>query len=98
MYIPLSLGISTLASLLAVVVGQIWTLFKVNKLQNTRHCSMMQIEPPSEEKKGWMKTAWEFVKLTWDKFKDKFKDKAAEKIVDETVETTQEVVSEASHK
>jgi hypothetical protein len=91
MYIPLSLGIMTLVSLLMVIVGQIVTLLKVNNLSKTSSCMMgvgaVGLAGAAASKAGWFKASWEFVKLTIEKFKDKFKHKAAEKIVDTTEET-----------
>lgn len=88
MYIPFSLGITTLVSLLALVVGQIMTWLRIGKMMNTRHCMMAGagVAAVAASKSGWFKSAWEFIKILWAKFKDKFKDKAAEKIVDTTVD------------
>lgn len=97
MYIPLSLGITTLLSLLAVIIGQIVTLFKVHNIEKTRVCGMLgagAVAAAASTKTGWFKAAWEFVKLTFGKIKDKFKDKAADKIADSTVETAQETLIE----
>lgn len=99
MYIPISLGIMTLFSLLAVVIGQIVTLFKVHNIEKTRHCGMMGIgaaagvtAAAAASKAGWLKPIWDFGKLVIDKVKDKFKDKAAEKIADKTADHVEETI------
>ena len=97
MYIPFSLGITTLVSLFALVIGQVMTLLKLNKMASTPSCMMagaagIGAAAAVASKAGWFKTAWEFIKLVGGKVKDKFKDKAADKIADSTVETVTETV------
>jgi ABC-type transport system involved in cytochrome c biogenesis permease subunit len=98
MYTPLSLGITTLVSLLGVIIGQIVTLYKVHKISKAGGCAMavggLGLGAAAAAKAGWFKTAWEFVKTVGGKIKDKFKDKAADKIADGTVETVETVVDE----
>ena len=99
MYIPFSLGITTALSLVALLVGQVITLLKLNNLSKTQFCSMAGVGAAgvatvAASKAGYIKAGWEFIKLTFGKIKDKFKDKAADKIADEAVETTVETVAE----
>jgi len=100
MYIPVSLGIATLFSLLAILVGQVITLLKLSKLQAQRVCGLagVGVAAAAASKAGLLKPVWEFFKLTWEKVKDKFKDKAADKIADHTVETVHETVVEEPKK
>lgn len=96
MYIPLSLGITTVVSLVMLIVGQIMTFFKINKLAT--RCPGMCVGGAAvgaaAASSHWWSGLTTFGRLVIDKIKDKFKDKAADKIADTSVETVVEVVEQ----
>lgn len=93
MYIPFSLGITTIISLVMLIIGQILTFLKINKLAG-KCPGMCGPSFNAESKSHWWSGITSFGRLVVDKIKDKFKDKAADKIADTSVETVVEVVEQ----